>query len=255
MFTAALSAFPPSRSEAAQTPAAAADPPPARKVGRSATRTTVLLELFSSEGCSSCPLADAWLSRTFAGGSFDGRVVPLAFHVDYWNEIGWVDPFSQPRFTARQRDVAQRSGGQLYTPETALGGREWRDRGDLEAALAKLAVEKPRADLVLEAAPLEVGGSTLHAELKATARGAVEPMLYLALYENGLVVDVRSGENSGRTLRHDFVVRELVGPVAASKLSHDFAVGRDWDRARLGLAAFVEDGKTHTVLQSVSLSL
>jgi hypothetical protein len=199
------------------------------RVAESGAQRTALLELYTSEGCSSCPPADRWLA-----GVNRERVIPLALHVDYWNEIGWVDPFSQAAFSRRQAQLAR--GGQIYTPETFLDGRELRDRGALDDQLAKL--PPPRATIRLEAA----GG-----ELRARAEspdGAAR--LFVAFYRNGLESDVTSGENRGKKLRHEHVVRRLDGPLP---LTAREPIPADAD----GVAAWVE--ARGEVLQALALPL
>jgi hypothetical protein len=222
------------------------------RVVKSGPHRVALVELYTSEGCSSCPPADAWI-RTLPGrGLGADKMVPLALHVDYWNDIGWIDPFSQPRFTNRQREAASRSGSGLYTPELVLNGRELRDRGSLEEKLRALADGKPRAELTVETVPLSAD------KLKATVRvnaDAPRTRLYLAVYENDLTVAVRTGENAGRTLVHDFVVRELYGPLDGRELSRELTLRADWKRGKLGLATFVEDATTGEVLQAMAVPL
>jgi hypothetical protein len=206
-----------------------------------------LLELYTSEGCSSCPPTDAWL-RAHAAQLQRGRVVPIALHVDYWNEIGWVDPFSQPRFSARQRAAAGRAGSEsVYTPELMLNGREVA-RGAIDAQV--LSVPSTNAKLTLEAS--DRGADRVQVSVRATDAGAA-PQLYLAICESGLSVNVRSGENAGRVLEHDFVVRELIGPLSGNALEREVALPAAWNRAHLTLVAFVENPRSGEVLQVVDL--
>jgi hypothetical protein len=216
-----------------------------RQVTSGAERNS-LLELFTSEGCSSCPPADAWLTAN-APRLAAQHVIPLAMHVDYWDEIGWVDPFSQARFSARQRTLAARGSGRIYTPELVLDGHEV-DRAELGRLAASAA--PARARVTLEATD-DADGVLVSA--RVDAGDAVR--LFVALYEDGLTVAVRSGENAGRTLRHDFVVRELIGPVAANRVDRKLRLAPEWNRQRLGLVGFVEDARTGEVLQSVVLPL
>jgi hypothetical protein len=202
-----------------------------------------LVELYTSEGCSSCPPVEAWLSAN-KGELVARGVVPLAFHVDYWDQLGWPDRFAQPRFTTRQEQLAQRDGGQLYTPELALDGHEVR-RAQLYARLQTL--PPARARLTLEV--------TGHGPVRVTARAtdtAVPARLVVALFENGLSVAVARGENAGRTLPHDFVVRALYS-ADGNELTRTFTLAPEWNRANVGVAAFVEDARTGEVMQAVAL--
>jgi len=117
----------------------------------SGERRVPLLELYTSEGCDSCPPADRWLSALPGRGYGNDRVIALAFHVDYWNYLGWVDPFAQKRFTERQRHIASRSQSKVvYTPQFTLNGRDYRRglvRDDFADRIAELQREKPRASL------------------------------------------------------------------------------------------------------------
>ena len=166
---------------------------------------TTLIELFTSEGCSSCPAADAWLSRLKDSLDLWRKVVPVAFHVDYWNNLGWRDRFAKPEFTARQRQyVAAWHGDSVYTPGFVVNGREWRGC----FADGTLAHEQ-----TAKVGNLRI---TLSNETDVTAIFTREVsrsspvQLYVALLGGNLESDVKRGENSGRKLRHDFVVLQLV---------------------------------------------
>jgi len=213
---------------------------------RSGTQRARLVELYTSEGCSSCPPADAWL-RTLRA---DATLVPLAFHVDYWDSLGWRDPYASPRFTLRQREVAARSRrGVVYTPEVALDGREWRGwRG----ARISPATAPPSLSLALE---LE-RGATLDVRVTAAAP-AFDPAwrAYLALIEDGLVSEVRAGENDGRTLAHDHVVRAFAGPLALDAARASWPVPPGLVRERASVVAFVQHPGTGEVLQVVRTAL
>jgi hypothetical protein len=204
-----------------------------------------LLELYTSEGCSSCPPADRWLSQLPP----DSGVVPLAFHVDYWDRLGWRDPFAQAAFSQRQRD--RNSGlGWAYTPQVMLDGedfRTWR-RGlpsrsntPAQASLALTLTQTPE-----------------HIEVQAEGRFAApsagrDAMLYLALVESRLSSNVTAGENSQRTLHHDHVVRQLIGPLDPRRARHSFRLQPGWKSADLGVAAFVLDAGGAT-LQALARS-
>jgi hypothetical protein len=200
---------------------------------------TSLLELYTSEGCSSCPPADRWLSALPA----DSGVVPLAFHVDYWDRLGWRDPFAQAAFSQRQR-ARNGSLGWVYTPQLMLDGEDFRAwRRGLPA----------RADTPAEASlALSLEQAPGHLDVRAESRSASpavlrDARLYLALTENRLSSNVTAGENARRTLHHDYVVRELAGPFAASRASHRFTLRPDWKAAHLGVAAFVTDARGATL--------
>jgi len=209
----------------------------------SGPRRNHLLELYTSQGCSSCPPADRYLS-TLRG---QAGVVPLAFHVDYWNHLGWRDPHSQPAFSQRQRDLARRSGSRVvYTPQFILDGGDWRPGREDPPWLRAPALAPTRIALSLALSRpdrLEVRG-------RLSGRSG---QVWLALYEQGLETTVPRGENAGRRLRHDFVVRGLAGPltVGADGFRHAFPLAAEWRGPALGVAAFAVTGDE--ILQAMSL--
>ncbi len=157
----------------------------------------ILIELFTSQGCSSCPPADELL-RTL---SREPNVIALAFHVDYWNSLGWRDPFSSAEWSKRQGDYVRALGGSsAYTPQAIVGGR-WQmvgsDRHAIRDAMVQAAKQKYHARLSITADGL------LRAESETPLT------LYVATVEDGLVTRVTRGENGGRTLHNDRVVRKL----------------------------------------------
>ena len=164
-----------------------------------ATRTPVI-ELYTSEGCSSCPPADRWLS-TLKQASAAGQVVVQGFHVSYWDSLGWVDRFAAPAHNARQREIATRQGASnVYTPQLVRDGRDSRDYGAARAdrneaagAVIRLAWHQDQA--AADVTPRIAG-----------ARWAA----YWTVTEHGHASKVRSGENAGEFLQHDFVVRQFV---------------------------------------------
>ncbi len=162
-----------------------------------------VIELYTSEGCNSCPPADQWLSQTVAQmrGVKDNNVIALAFHVDYWDYIGWKDIFAQPSFSQRQSALA-RSGGAsgVYTPQVFVNGKDDRSwmRGGSQPSAAPAPVKftltsQWRDDKVVVSGKLS--------EANAAVR------LRYAVTENSLVSTVKAGENRGETLHHDAVVR------------------------------------------------
>ena len=198
-----------------------------------------LVELYTSEGCSSCPPADRWLSALPASPA----VVPLAYHVDYWDRLGWRDPYGQAAFSQRQRE-RNRGLGWVYTPQVLLDGSDRRNwsRG-LPADPTRAARVHLQLDLTRSPGEIDTRlGSRFAAD--TDRRGA---QLYLALYENRLVSRVTAGENAARTLRHDYVVRTLAGPFAPGDTRHRFKLRPDWQAGQLGVAAFVVDADGRTL--------
>jgi hypothetical protein len=217
--------------------------------------TAALVELYTSEGCSSCPPADRWLSALRANGPGPDRLVPLSLHVDYWDYIGWKDPFARPLFSARQRELAAIARSRvLYTPQVLLSGKDYRGWSSPERfmrAVASVNATPPRARI-----ELALGASGLRAVATLFALSDRDgAALYAALYENGLSNRVAAGENRGVTLAHDYVVREWWGPIAFDGAGST-ALERPLDPQRLargGIAAFVQHRRTGEILQALAL--
>ena len=174
---------------------------------RSAAGVTPLVELYTSEGCNSCPPADRWLSSLKA----DAGVVALAFHVDYWDRLGWKDRFASPAYTQRQSQQHASSGARFsYTPQVLLDGA---DRPDWPRVSTPLAARTDRANAQVD---LQLMRDGKHFSATVTPRGGAPARLaaYWAVTEQGHVSAVKAGENDGVTLHHDHVVREYL-PVAA----------------------------------------
>ena len=214
-------------------PAMAAEP----IVALSSERQTAVLELYTSEGCSSCPRADKWLNRLVNTPSDDLDVLALAFHVDYWNYLGWKDRFSSPAYTKRQRLLgANNRQRTIYTPEFFVNGKEARGANSIldkiqqsnqrEAPLdLRLTVSRAGSELVVE----------IHSPTPRDALGTVHHRFLV--YENRLSTEVTRGENSGETLYHERVVRYMS---RAQNLRDDnlyrIPVQPDWNVDNLGVA-------------------
>jgi hypothetical protein len=228
--------------------------------GKSGNFTTALLELYTSEGCSSCPPADQWLTGLRSSGLTASQVVPLALHVDYWNDLGWEDPFSQKRFTLRQYALAKISKQRtVYTPQVILSGRDLpRWRNSAETSIRRINAKPPRAHVALQ---LSRHANQVNVTADANAkdpRGQAE--MYVALYENNLTGRIEAGENRGLTLRHDYVVRRLLGPTPLDKsgAAHDapqIVLDASWKQDDLGVAVFVQDRDSGEILQALALPL
>lgn len=221
-----------------------------------------LLELYTSEGCDSCPPADRWLSALPQRGHTPQRVLALAFHVDYCNYLDWQDPYAQPRFSARQHDASRRHQARVvYTPQLLLDGTDYR-RGSFRDDIGeRIAAINSRMPSVRISATLDAEGDQQRLRGQVTmAAGTTHHagQAYVAVYENNLINDVAAGENRGKRLRHDFVVRELHGPLAigdTGRLDIDRILVRDrrWKAADLHVALFVQDAATGEGLQALSL--
>ena len=224
---------------------------------RSGPRTAALVELYTSEGCSSCPPADRQLSRLRQALDPAAEIVPLALHVPYWDYIGWKDPYAQDAFGERQ-DWLVRSNLQktVYTPQFFVGGAELRSwQGALREEVRQLNARPAEATIRVRASTSAGGALTLSAD--ATAAAASAPAaLYLALTESGLTSSVTRGENGGATLVHDHVVRAWVGPIelrsGAARTQREIVLPPAWNRAKLEVVAFVQDQRSGRVLQALS---
>jgi hypothetical protein len=171
--------------------------------------TPVVVELFTSQGCSSCPPADALIHDIANDPALRGRVIPLAFHVDYWDSLGWRDPFSSAEWTQRQARYARTMHlNSAYTPQAVVNGiREFvgSNRSALSAALEKASNEKPRTAITLTA---RREGNSLIATIHASVPANDD--LMLAIVEDGVTTKIEHGENAGRTITNDAIVRRLI---------------------------------------------
>ncbi len=231
-------------------------------------RTPVVVELFTSEGCSSCPPADALLARLEKTQPVPGaEVVALKEHVDYWNHLGWRDPYSSAAFSERQRAYAWSFGNSsVYTPQMIVDGRaEFVGSVDSRAqqAIARAAAT-PKAAVHLEWAAPQAGGNEVPLRVRIAALREVTPQdtaeVYLAITESGLHSDVARGENAGRQLDHFSVVRELKGigqanPLASSAFAAEpvVAVAGGWKRENLRAVVFVQEKRSRRMLAAAAI--
>jgi hypothetical protein len=226
---------------------------------KSGAGTAALLELYTSEGCSSCPPADKWVSGLNIKSD---KLVPIALHVGYWDYIGWKDEFAKPEFYRRQSEYASlhnKSG--VFTPQTVLNGKNIStgSNGKLSDALAAINATPARADISLALNQITNGQVEVSAKGKVKAADVRENSAgYLALYENRLSSQVKAGENNGEKLNHDFVVREWIGPLALDtngdiQADKKLTLKPEWKTANLGVAMFIQNRNNGEVLQALSL--
>src|SRR5438874_13315973 len=170
------------------------------KTFESSEARTMLVELFTSEGCSSCPPAEKWLSALKSSSDLWKKAVPVAFHVDYWDHLGWRDRFAKPEFTSRQQRYAAAWGGDsVYTPSFVVNGKEWSGWFGGNAM--------PITSTKVGVLRVSVGNDGKVSATFAPDTMQARPLaLNVVLLGNDLESDVKRGENSGRKLRHDFVV-------------------------------------------------
>ncbi len=225
-------------------------------------RHFVLAELFTSEGCSSCPPADALLQRIAAESPVPGvQIVALEEHVDYWDNLGWRDPFSSAAFTRRQSDYGARvfRSDNIYTPQLVIDGAfaviGSDDRGVRDAV--GRAAARPAANVHVAATTAD---NRAHVEVSVDVPTAVghgkDADIVVAIVEDGLTSRVERGENHGRTLSHAGVVRLLraIGSLPSKSSSAtavgDFPVDRAWQASHLRAIVFVQERNTLRVLGS-----
>lgn len=211
--------------------------PAAAILFQSTTEQTALLELYTSEGCSSCPPAETWLSRLKESPGLWKNFVPVAFHVDYWAYLGWRDPWATSEFTDRQRAYAGRWHSEnIYTPGFVLNGKEWRVWSEQ--------ADGPKTSSAKVGVLSVSSNDTNHWRVNfapANTRGA-NYEVHAALLAGDLSSHVKAGENRGLHLKHDFVVLTLV----KGSLIHDgnvaqaeFYIPKRWNTGCLALAVWI----------------
>jgi hypothetical protein len=206
---------------------------------------THLLELFTSEGCSSCPPAEAWLSNLKNDSRLWQDFVPVAFHVDYWDHLGWRDPFASKRWTERQTDYSARwKNGGVYTPAFVLDGVAWRNA----AGPPRAATETPG---VLK---ITIKGERVTAAFNPAASAPRPYEIHLARLGFALDRNVTAGENSGRKLMHDFVVLGLTNETMNSGMK-EFGLpaesAKEAPKARRAIAGWITEAGQIEPIQAV----
>ncbi len=201
--------------------------------------TPVVVELFTSQGCSSCPPADALISQL---AQQRGQVIPLAFHVDYWDHLGWRDPFSSRQWTQRQmmyvRSFRLESA---YTPQMVVNGsRQFvgSNASMMHAAVEEASRAKPVGSVAVDVARQ---GSTIAATIRAEAPQSSD--IVLVVFENNVATRIERGENEGRSATDDAIVRRIVR-VGKGSLNQTVSVDADPSWKRLGVVVFVQDRAT-----------
>ena len=231
--------------------------------------TPVIVELFTSEGCSDCPPADTLLDTLIATQPIAGvEIIGLGQHVDYWDRLGWKDRFSSAALTNRQQLYQARfSTPSIYTPQMVVDGRA--EFVGSDAAAARRAIERsqttPHGAVKIDVSGADQG-QPLHVSISASdlprlGRGDRADII-VAVTESGLRTDVKRGENHGRTLTHAPVVRYLatIGQIAADGSTSgsaraDIPLAADWQRDHLALVSFVQELRGRTILASASVPL
>jgi hypothetical protein len=253
---------------------AAATPVRSQTQAPAGNRVPVIVELFTSEGCSSCPPADEVLTKLVTTQPVaNAEIIALGEHVDYWDRLGWRDPFSSAAFTARQTEYASKAfrTDNIYTPQLIVDGREALVGSDYRAATAAIARAAAPGGAAA-AARLRISVKTEHNPSRASVHviTRVDPAdaststaaadVFLAVVEDGLVTQVKRGENTGRELRHTAVVRSLT-PIGAISDTGPWSADTtlqfppDWNAARSRVVAFVQDRAKRKMLGAVTSNL
>ena len=227
----------------------------------------VIVELFTSEGCSSCPPADALLKELSERQKVEGvQIVALEEHVDYWNHLGWKDPYSTAEFSQRQSDYAHvfRKDG-VYTPQMVVDGQIEFVGSRSHAAWEAIqnAGNQPKAEIVLVAgANSSPGKPSFGVQVGSLAGLSVrgETELWMAVTEKGLQTDVKAGENSGETLKHAAVVRSLRkidtlrDPAGYTAQVHP-AIDPGWKKENLSVVVFLAEKSSHKIIGAAAAPL
>lgn len=224
------------------------------KAAPSASTAPVVVELFTSEGCSSCPPADAVVAR------FDrGNVIVLGEHVDYWDSLGWRDRYSSPLFSSRQQDYGNAMHtGNIYTPQAIINGEKevlGSEAGAIQSAI-NAAGRSPRAAVELRLASEQ----TIAITVGKLPPGSHKAEVLLAVTEANLESNVTAGENNGRRLKHAAVVRTLsrlaeLDPAAPGQYTAEARINLkpDWVRANLKVVLLVQDKENRHILGAAAV--
>ncbi|HLY92270.1 MAG TPA: DUF1223 domain-containing protein [Candidatus Angelobacter sp.] len=232
-----------------------------RRLSATPARNAVLVELFTSEGCSSCPPADALLSRLRQDLGHQGlNVIPLGFHVDYWNSLGWKDRFSSAEFSRRQEQYARALGTDgPYTPQMIVDGRiefVGSDQARAHSAISEAATHAQTAQIEISTLADKFNELEVHVKAVISAKGAD---VMLAVTEDNLATKVGAGENGGRELRHAAVVRDFrrLGTTDGGNFTADvpLKLATEWKRNDLQLVVFVQESPAGKVLGAASVPL
>jgi hypothetical protein len=229
----------------------------------SSTPIPVIVELFTSEGCSSCPPADALLVRLEGEQSVAGaQIVALEEHVDYWDDLGWRDPFSSNEFTERQRHYAESfHHGGPYTPQMVVDGRfEFvGSRSDQARKAIASSATAPRAIMTVARNSATSGQPDWTVSVRQLPATADTVEVWMAVTETGLHSNVEAGENSGRNLVHAAVVRQLMKLGDANAKNGDaftgtakIAIPPNWKKENLQVVAFVQERKSRQIVGASS---
>ena len=224
----------------------------------------LILELFTSQGCSSCPPAESVLSKIAGDSRYATSIVPLAFHVDYWDHLGWQDPFSSTEWTERQASYREAFGGAtLYTPQIVIHGQHelvGSNENGIKRSINHLLKKQAKSPLDISINQIDLGVNRIKLNVLVTKQDPlVESALLLmsAIYENIEVTKVKSGENAGRTLSNNFVVRTLnMDPIIfgegedEAQFQVSLLLESDWQAENLGIVSWIQDARSMKIYRA-----
>lgn len=211
------------------------------KTFKSSDRKIELIELYTSESCSSCPPAEKWLNSLKKSSKIWVDFIPLEFHVDYWNNLNWIDAFSKPEFSQRQRQYNQILKAGVYTPQVIIDGNDWRlwrrNRSPLtdnkKAPVLTLKYTDNKANL-----KLKINNPT-H-----------EYQCFVAITAGELKTKVKSGENRGKNLSHEFVVINLKNKKLSNNGSCDLIINKNLKANNYNITAWIYNETTQRIIQA-----
>ncbi len=244
---------------------AAVENAPDPKLISDVKRTPIIVELFTSEGCSSCPPADGNLSMLVESQPVAGaEIIGLSEHVDYWNRLGWTDPFSSGQFSGRQGEYSQYfKRDDVYTPQMIVSGQREVGGGDMRGALKQIAdaAREPQGQISIEIG--KQSGNVISVKVEPANLPKISSgdsaIVLLAVTENNLTSNVANGENGGRRLKHSAVTRYLqnIGNFGneSKNLLAEVTLGRDWKRENLSVVAFVQETGSRKILGAGKIDL
>jgi hypothetical protein len=235
------------------------------------TSVPVVVELFTSEGCSSCPPADDVLIRLDSPAGRGGKqravvppgieVITLGEHVDYWDQLGWKDRFSSPLFSARQQDYGQAFKiSSIYTPQVVVNGEVQVLGSDMRAV--QDAIRKAATDARADVKIMLTSNQTVNVRVGKLPQGSNQAEILLAITESGVDTGVMAGENKGRILHHAAVVHSLTSlgkldPKNPGEYSADARISlkAEWNQQNVKIVLFVQDRTTKRILGAAAMKL
>ena len=238
-----------------------------RKPNKDAVRKTVVVELFTSEGCSSCPPADYVLNRLDESQPVqDVEIITLGQHVDYWDRLGWKDTFSAALFTERQNQYAQAfNSDQVYTPQMVVDGKTEFVGSNMQKAQAAIIAAansaKAKIELSVVKAESKTGSDNLTVKISELPKHTENVEIFLAITEDNLVSKVSRGENSGKNLAHRSVVRDINAATTLTPDQDSFngqipvRLQSDWKRKDLHLVVFAQETTSRKILGAARVAL